>query len=184
MVAVNIPADGLFLAVLHRVQGDFTEENCRRATEEYIGRYLASSPDILLLNVCYRRALTPSAVLDSYLWDVAPDDAGLPQKDAQGNPVKCPSPTTDSVSKDFMSFFRCARVLLERGIDIYQMAIACIRKTKTRVLLSVRMNDAHYTDNPAINSPFATGDGGRRCLDGDGVYLDFSQEAVQNRYFA
>lgn len=184
MLAINIPADGLFLAVGHRINGDFSEENCRRAIEEYIGRFLEAEPDILLLNVCYRRALTPSSVLDSCLYDIELDETGLPKRGASGSIIKHPSPTTDGVSKYFMSFFLCARVLLEKGIDIYQMAIDCIRKTGTRVLLSVRMNDAHYTDNAAINSPFATGDGGRRSLGGEGVYLDFSQEAVQNRYFA
>lgn len=184
MLAINIPADGLFLAVGHRINGDFSEESCRRAISEYIGRFLEADPDILLLNVCYRRALTPSCVLDSYLYDIEVDETGLPKKDASGNIIKHPSPTTDRVSKYFMSFFLCARVLLEKGIDLYQMAIDCIRKTGTRVLLSVRMNDAHYTDNAAINSPFATGECGRRSLGGEGVYLDFSQEAVQSRYYA
>lgn len=184
MLAINIPADGLFLAILHRVKGDFSEEKCRGAVEDYIGRFLEAEPDILLLNVCYRRALTPSSVLDSYLYDIEVDERGLPRKDPSGKTVKQLSPTTDSVSKYFMSFFLCARELLEKGIDAYRMAIDCIRKTSTRVFLSVRMNDAHYTDNAAINSPFATGDDGCRTLDGEGMYLDFSQEAVRTRYCA
>ena len=184
MLAINIPADGLFLAILHRVKGDFSEEKCRGAVEDYIGRFLEAEPDILLLNVCYRRALTPSSVLDSYLYDIEVDERGLPRKDPSGKTVKQLSPTTDSVSKYFMSFFLCARELLEKEIDAYRMAIDCIRKTSTRVFLSVRMNDAHYTDNAAINSPFATGDDGCRTLDGEGVYLDFSQEAVRTRYYA
>ena len=76
LVAVNIPADGLFLAILHRANGDFSREHCEHMIRDYIGRYLEAKPDIILLNVCYRRSLTPSEVFDSYLYDVQTGEDG------------------------------------------------------------------------------------------------------------
>ena len=77
MLAINIPADGLFLAILNHADGDLSAENCERIISEYIGRLLEAEPDIILLNVCYRRSLTPSEVFDSYLYDIETDENGL-----------------------------------------------------------------------------------------------------------
>ncbi len=184
MVAVNIPADALFLAVLNHAEGDFSKQSCESIISDYIGRFLESEPDVILLNVCYRRSLTPSEVFDSYLYDVETDGFGNVLKGANGESVKRLSPTSDSVSKYFASFFTCARELLKNGIDIYKFAIERIRKTDCRVFLSVRMNDGHYTANPAVNSSFARRNGGEHTINHDGVSLDFSQSAVQNYFYS
>ena len=76
MLTINIPADGLFLAVLNHAGGDFSKQNCERIIHDYIGRFLEAEPDAIFLNVCYRRCLTPSAVFDSYLYDIETDDEG------------------------------------------------------------------------------------------------------------
>ncbi len=183
MLAINIPADGLFLAVLNHAEGDFSLQNCERIINEYIGRFLEAEPDVILLNVCYRRSLTPSEVFDSYLYDIETDEKGIAVK-SQGESIKTFSPTTKDVSKYFMSFFSCARELLKNGIDIYKFAIERIRQTDCRVFLSVRMNDAHYTDNIAVNSSFALKNGCVHTTARDGKNLDYSQEAVRNYYYS
>ena len=182
LVTVNIPADGLFLAILNHANGDFSEENCEKIIGEYIGRFLEAEPDIIFLNACYRRSLTPSEIFDSYLYNIETDADGYAVK-RQGESIKEYSPVTDNVSKYFMSFIVCARELLKNGIDIYKAAISRIRQTKCRVFLSVRMNDAHYIDDPAINSSFAIKNGGEHTINHDGKYLDYSQKAVQNYYY-
>ena len=184
MLAINIPADGLFLAVQNKANGDYSKENCERIIRAYIGRFLEAAPDVILLNVCYRRALTPSEVFDSYLYDITTDAEGFAVRDENGESKKRLSPVTEGVSKYFMSFILCARVLLENGIDVYKIAIECIRRTSCRVFLSVRMNDGHYTDNPAVNSSFAMKNGAENTIQKDGEYLDFSLTAVQNYYYA
>ena len=183
MLAINIPADGLFLAILNHADGDFSAENCKRIISEYIGRLLEAEPDIILLNVCYRRSLTPSEVFDSYLYDIETNEYGVAVK-IRGESVKKLSSTTKDVSKYFMSFFSCARELLKNGIDVYKFAIDRIRQTACRVFLSVRMNDAHYTDNVAINSSFALKNNYAHTTARDGVNLDYSQEAVRNYYYS
>lgn len=175
IVAVNIPADGLFLAILNKANGDFSEENCTQIIKNYIDRYLEAKPDMIMLNVCYRRCLTPSEVFDSYLYNIETDE--------NGQKVKKPSPTTDSVSKYFSSFFTCARVLLQNGIDIFKILTDYIKQKGCKVYLSIRMNDGHYTDNPAINSSFALKDNGKYTINRDGKELDFSKKEVQDYYY-
>lgn len=183
MLAINIPADGLFLAIQNKCGKDLSVENCEKIINEYIGKFLESKPDIILLNVCYRRCLTPSEVFDSYLYDIETDESGFAIRDEKCESIKSLSPITNGVSKYFMSFILCARILLQNGIDIYKIAIDKIRQTECRVLLSVRMNDIHYTNNAAINSSFAMKNGCIRNLDSDGKFLDFSRESVQNYYY-
>lgn len=184
MLTINIPADGLFLAVQKAADGDLSRDNVKRIINDYIGRFLEAKPDIIFLNVCYRRALTPSEVFDSYLYDIETDASGYALRDGQNRSVKTLSPTTEGVSKYFMSFVLCARKLLQSGIDIYQFAIDRIRQTGCRVFLSVRMNDAHYTENVAINSSFALKNGCANTAEKNGVNLDYSKESVQNYYYA
>ena len=165
LMAVNIPADGLFLAILNKANGDLSRENCTRLIRAFMQRFLDAKPDMILLNVNYRRALTPSAVMDSYLYDITP----------QG---RIPSPTTEGVSKYFASFFTCARPLLEKGIDIYDILTRQIREAGCKVYLSVRMNDGHYRNDPAINSRFAM----THSCNGDGADLDYTQKPVQDLF--
>lgn len=174
-LAVNIPADGLFLAILNRADGDFSKANCTRIIKNYIDRHLEANPDIILLNVCYRRCLTPSDVFDSYLYNIETDE--------NGQKVKVLSPVTDGVSKYFSSFFSCARILLQNGIDIYKILTEYIREKGCRVYFSIRMNDGHYTDNPAINSGFALKNNGAHTINRDGAALDFSQKEVRNYFY-
>ena len=174
MLAVNIPADGLFLAIQNAEGGDLSKDNCERIINEYMDRFLEAKPDIIFLNVCYRRCLTPSEVFDSYLYNVETDENGYAIKNGQSESVKTFSPVTDNVSKYFMSFVLCARKLLQSGIDIYQFAINRIRQTECRVFLSVRMNDAHYTENAAINSSFALKNECKNTIEHNGKNLDYS----------
>ena len=174
-VAVNIPADGLFLAILNKADGDLSEKNCIRIIKEFIDKHLEANPDIIILNVCYRRCLTPSEVFDSYLYNIETDE--------NGRKVKVLSPTTDGVSKYFAAFFSCARVLLQNGIDIFKILTDYTRQKGCKVYLSVRMNDGHYTDNPAINSSFALKDNGKYTINRDGKELDFSKKEVQDYYY-
>lgn len=73
---------------------------------------------------------------------------------------------------------------MKNDIDIYEIAVERIRRTDCKVFLSVRMNDAHYTDDPAINSSFAVKEGFRHTIDRNGLNLDFSQKAVRNHYYS
>lgn len=174
-LAINIPADGFFIEILAKANGDFSEENCTRILKAYIDKHLEAKPDIILLNVCYRRALTPSNVFDSYLYNI--------EYKENGEVVKTLSPTTEAWSKYFASFFTCARVLMEKGIDVFAMLTRYIRDNGCKVFLSLRMNDGHFTDDPAINSSFAMQEGGKHTLDKDGVSLDFSQKEVQDYFY-
>ena len=117
IVAVNIPADGLFLAILNKANGDLSENNCIRIIKEYIDKHLEANPDIIMLNVCYRRCLTPSAVFDSYLYNIETNE--------NGQLLKKLSPVTDGVSKAatdsyyvYAKDMSCAEVLLE-AIPVY-----------------------------------------------------------------
>lgn len=174
-LAVNIPADGLFLAILNKANGDFSKETCTRIIKRYIDKYLEANPDMIMLNVCYRRCLTPSNVFDSYLYNI--------EIDKNGQPLKKLSPVADGVSKYFSSFFSCARILLQNGIDIYKILTEYIRQKGCKVYLSVRMNDGHYTDNPAINSNFALKDNSKYTINSDGKELDFSQKEVRDLFY-
>ena len=107
-LTLNIPADGLFLVILNHARGDFSKENCEKIISEYIGRFLEAEPDIIFLNVCYRRSLTPSELFDSYLYDIETDDNGYAIR-RRGDSNKKYSPVTENVSKYFMSFIVCAR---------------------------------------------------------------------------
>ena len=66
MLAINIPADGVFMALQKELNGDFSEERCARIVCAYLDRFLSADPDTVLINVCYRRCLTLSAVFDSF----------------------------------------------------------------------------------------------------------------------
>ena len=114
MLAINVPADGLFLAVQNKAAGDYSKENCERIIRAYIGKMLEAKPDVILLNACYRRALTPSEVFDSYLYDVETDSDGYACRDAEGKSIKTLSPVSENVSKYFASFFKCARAFEPR----------------------------------------------------------------------
>ena len=175
-LAVNIPADGLFLAILNKANGDFSKENCTRIIKSYIDKHLDAKPDIIMLNVCYRRCLTPSNVFDSYLYNIETDE--------NGQTLKKLSPVTDGVSKYFSSFFSCARILLQNGIDIYKILTEYIRENGCKVYLSVRMNDGHYTDNPAINSSFALKENCKYTINKDGKALDFSKKEVCDLFYS
>ena len=169
-VAVNLPADGLFLAIINKAEGDFSRENCAGIVQAFLQRFLDADVDTVFLNVNYRRALTPSKVMDSYLYNI--------EKDETGKAVQILSPTTQGVSRYFTAFFTCARPLLEKGVDIYKIATDYLRKAGCKVYLSVRMNDGHYRDNPAINSRFAMS----HSIAGDGADLDYTQIAVQDLF--
>ena len=185
IVAVNLPADGLFLAILTKAEGDLSRENCTRLIRNFIQRFLDAKPDIILLNVCYRRALTPSQVFDSYLYNVETDENGYALRSENGETIKHLSPVSEGKDTIYFSAFRDgARVLLQNGIDIYEILTKQIRDAGCKCYLSLRMNDAHNTDNPAVNSYFAMKNGGRHSVAGDGKNLDFSQEAVQNHFYA
>ena len=183
ILAVNIPADGLFLAILNKANNDFSNENCSEIIKRYIDKHLEAKPDIILLNVCYRRCLTPSNVFDSYLYNIETDKDGFALKNQNNETIKTLSPATEGVSKYFSSFFLCARALLQNGIDIYKILTEYIRQKGVKVYFSLRMNDGHYTDNPAINSSFALKDGGVHTINHDGAELDFSQRTVHNYFY-
>ncbi len=183
MLAINLPADGLFLAIQNHANGNLSRENCKRIMEEYLDKILEAKPDVIMLNVCYRRSLVPSQVFDSYLYNIETDEKGFAVRDDKGETVKKVGPVGDASSKYFAVFFKCAHELIKNGIDIYEFAIEHIKKTNTRVFLSVRMNDEHFPDNRAINSSFAFKNGGEHTIDKDGRSLDYSQEAVRNYYF-
>ena len=100
-VAVNIPADGLFLAILRKEKSRFTKEGCTRIIEDYIDRHLEAGVDIIFLNVCYRRCLTPSEVFDSYLYDVETDANGYAVRNEKGETKKSESPVSLGCSKYF-----------------------------------------------------------------------------------
>ncbi len=183
ILAVNIPADGLFLAIERKVNGDLSKENSIRIIKEYVDKYLAAKPDIILLNVCYRRALTPSEVFDSFIYNIKTDDDGFAVRDENGNTVKTQNCMSGCISKYFMTFFSCAAVLLKNGVDIYAVLTEYIREKGCKVFLSLRMNDGHYPDDPAVNSSFALKDDSKYTILHDGVALDFSKKTVQNYFY-
>lgn len=183
MLAINIPADGLFLAVQNKADGDFSQSRCENIIEDYIDKFLQAKPDIILLNVCYRRSLTPSEVFDSYLYNIETDENGYAKKDENGKTIKTFSPVTkQEVSKYFSSLLLCGRSLLNSQIDIYKTAVQKIKNAGCKVFLSVRMNDGHYTENVGINSSFALKNGSEYTIEKNGYALNFSLKAVQN-YF-
>lgn len=184
MLAINIPADGFFMTLQEELKGVPSEERCTCIVQNYLDRFLSADPDVVLINVCYRRCLTPSEVFDSFLYDVETDENGRARRDANGHTIRRLSPMTDSVSPYFMSFLYCARDLMKQGIDVFKIATRYVHQMGKRVFLSVRMNDSHYADNPAINSSFSFQNDCEHTLDRRGQLFDFSQAAVQNYYYA
>ncbi|MBQ9545604.1 MAG: hypothetical protein IJV00_10815, partial [Clostridia bacterium] len=182
MLVINIPADGISLEVSKKAGGDLSEENCRRTVEEFIDRFIASKPDAIFLNVCYRRALFDSDTFDSILYDVETDEKGFALKGPDGGSVKKPNPPTVTNSIYFNSFFDVYCKTLLYGTDLLGIAAERIKKAGCRLFVSVRMNDAHYTENPSINSHFSFAFGKSRSISSDGALLDYSLPAVKNHY--
>lgn len=179
MLVINIPADALFMEIENRIDG-ITYDKVDSIMQAYLDKFLSAKPQAIMLNVCYRRSLAPSEVYDSYLYDVRTDDDGFALRGEDGTTIKSLSPTTSEVGNSFLSFVRCGRTLLKMGIDVYEMLVKKIRSVGTKVYLSIRMNDHHYLDNPAINSSFSFREGKIHTIDGKGEYYDYSQKAVQN----
>ncbi len=181
MLAINIPAEGIFLAIQSRNLKDWTAETCQKVTEEYISEFLSCKPDIILLNVCYRRSLISSRVFDTFLYDVKIDENGFPVLDETGSVIKTKSPDTDNKDMYFRAIFDCARKLLEKDIDVFKTAVAVIREAGCKVYFSVRMNDGHYTEDPAINSSLSFACDGKYTVVKDGfIFFDYSQKLIQN----
>lgn len=173
MLAINIPAEGIFLAIQSRNLEKYTPEACREITRAYISRFLSSKPEIIFLNVCYRRSLVDSQVFDTFLHTVTTDE--------KGNTVKRENPDTENNNKYFRAIFDCARELLREQIDVFKTAVEVIRAAGCKVYFSVRMNDGHFTDDPSINSSRSFDLGGRYTVVKDGfIFFDYSQKPIQN----
>ena len=181
-LALNIPADGLFLEIIRKAGEDYSKENCFRIMRDYIKKQLDAGVDIVFLNVCYRRSLIPSEVFDSYMYNIETDENGFAVRDKNGETIKTLSPVVDPETKYFRAFTTCARRLYQDGIDVFEFLVDEIKKSNAKVYFSLRMNDGHCTSNPSINSTFAMKNNGANTIDKNGVELDYSLKVVQN-YF-
>ena len=74
------------------------------------------------------------------------------------------------------------RCMLERNIDIFEMAVTETKNYAAEAWFSVRMNDHHYSDDPGFNSALSYERADTLGIDGSRVYLDYTKKEVRNCY--
>ncbi len=175
-LAVNLAADGIQSAVVYST--DKTEEEYKQLADDYVGVYLKnSSVGKLLFNVCYKRAITDSDVVDSVLYNVALNEDGTPKLDENGEPIKTISPAATETT--MLNNFR---VMQERGIDVVEMLVDSTKDYGAEAWLSVRMNDHHFPDDIGFNSSLSYNRASEVGVNGSRTYMDHTNEVVQNYY--
>ena len=81
-VAVNIAADGIQANVV--ADTTKSEAEYKELAENYVSAYLKDAPvGKMLYNVCYKRAITDSDVVDSVLYNVELNEDGTPAFDEE-----------------------------------------------------------------------------------------------------
>ena len=176
-VFVNIAADGFETNVLKK-SPNATEDVYRENVRNYVMRYLNNTPTgRLSFNVCYKRSVVDSEVFDSVLYNVELDENGVATKDDNGNSIK--TKIDASTSTAMLSYYRD---VIERDIDVIEMAITATKECGADAWLSLRMNDNHYNEDPNFNSMLSYGRAEELGVNGKRVNLDFTKQPVQNYY--
>lgn len=151
---INVPADMFALIFQYEKIDELTEESCRLQVEKYIELLTACHPKVILLNVNYRRSFIKSEVMSTPLYDVEIDANGNPIMDENGVSIKHFTPVPeetnnkygDVVNKYVDAMKITHRHLLERNIDIFDMAVSAIKRAGCEVWFSLRMSDHHVFD--------------------------------------
>ena len=164
-LAVNIPADGIELALLKDTA--LEREEYASLARDYVRLYLdGTKVGKMIFNVCYKRSITDSDVFDSVLYNVT--SAGK---------LRCPP----SAQTNMLSAFR---EMIARGIDVIELLITATKEMGAQAWLSVRMNDHHFPDDREFNSTLSYEKAGKLGVNGSRAYLDFTENEVQNYYKA
>lgn len=175
-VMVNIAADGLESAVIRSTSSE--PEEYVKNTKEYISNYLQNAPvGRMLFNVCYSRSVVDSDAIDSMLYNVETNSDGTAKRDENGNVIKTVAPVCESTS--MLSKYRA---MIERGIDVVDMAIDATHDFGAEAWVSVRMNDHHYPNDPGFNSSFRYNRAAEVGVNGSRGSMDYTKKAAQN-YF-
>ena len=175
-VAVNIAADGIQTNVV--ADTTKSEAEYKVLADNYVSAYLKNAPvGKMLYNVCYKRAITDSDVVDSVLYNVELNEEGTPKLDENGAPIKTVSPAATGTT--MLNNFRAMQ---ERGIDVVEMLVNSTKDYGAEAWLSVRMNDHHYPDDIGFNSSLSYNRASEVGVNGSRTYMDHTNEVVQNYY--
>jgi len=175
-VAVNIAADGIQTNVV--ADTTKSEAEYKELAENYVSAYLKDAPvGKMLYNVCYKRAITDSDVVDSVLYNVELNEDGTPKKDENGEVIKTVSPAATETT--MLNNFR---TMQERGIDVVEMLVDSTKDYGAEAWLSVRMNDHHFPNDIGFNSSLSYHRASEVGVNGSRTYMDHTNKVVQNYY--
>ncbi len=184
---INIPADMFGLIFQHEKEENLTEEYCRLQVKKYIELLTASHPKVILLNTCYRRSFIKSDVMATPLYDVEIDKNGNPIIDETGKVKKQFTPIPEETNNKYGNVVNkyvdamkiTHRHLLEKNIDVFEMAVSEIKKAGCEVWFSLRMSDHHIFEG--LSTEFLD----KNCFaksQFDAGRVDFSRRPIQT-YF-
>lgn len=153
---INIPADMLAMGIMEHAPNLDDADDVRRALKSYIAEITAHKPEIVMLNVNYKRSAVHSDVFDTVLHDIATASDGRAYRDPDGNTLKTYAPVEEDVEQPYFNMFlKIYRRLLKNGIDVFEMAIAELRARGAQAWFSIRMNDHHcYQKHMSVMSGF------------------------------
>ncbi len=184
-VMSNIPAETLEANAF--VRGVVTtEEDARKNIRAFVGELLKNAPAAkLLFNVCYKRSMVDSDVIDSAAYNLEFDENYVAQKDAQGKARKTPIPRTHAGSPHSYWVGDAYSQAIQKGIDAYRIAIEETHRLGGEAWFDLRMNDHHNANDPNFNSQLGysaqyapkgpEGFAGR-------TYLDYTNPVVSEYY--
>ena len=169
-VVVNIASDGLEEEIIGTVDSDVSVYHKR--IKRYISEFLHDTVcGRIFFNVCYKRSVVHSDVVDTVLYNVERDEAGNVKK-------------TEVATSEVSPLNKGYREMLRRNIDIIQMALEECRNYGVEVWLSVRMNDHHFPNDRSFNSTMGYDKADSLGVNGSRTYLDFTKKEVQSYYKA
>ena len=174
-ICVNIAADGFEGQIIKSTLS--SPSVYREEIEKYVANYLdGTNVGRMIYNVAYRRSVVDSDTVDSMVYNVVRDADGFLVRDENGNTKKTLAPETTA------PMLKLYKSMIERGIDLFEMAVEETHRYEAEAWFSIRMNDHHYTDDPGFNTSFSYDTPEVSGIDGSRKSMDFTKPAVQAYY--
>lgn len=162
---LQMPCDGIILNVIHKYAGgkdknnrvEFVElpkndkgfidkELLKRETEEYLSKFISgTSIGRIFFNVNYTRSATPSDCMDTFAYNI---DMGIDGNILSDKKVYLPKGMSGYPGFTEFSY------TLGNEIDLIGYGIDYINRINREPWVSIRMNDHHAPDNPAVNAHY------------------------------
>ena len=170
MVCVNIAADGIESEMIKSACLDSSAY--RMCVKKYVLGYLdGTNVRRMFYNVAYRSSVVDSDTVDSMLYNVARDEDGFLIRDASDNTQKSVAPESKA------PMLKLDRTMIERGIDIFKMAVEETHAYGAEAWFSIRMNGHHYIDDPGFNTSFSYDTPALSGIDGSRRSMDFNNNS-------